>query len=89
MFVSTCSSKLFLQKRWQNIFYRILCFHVGDSMKLPVCFPLIKKSAKRHEPNLALRPSQQSHPVEDQSGKQLFVVCPTGAFFEGSSSLST
>ena len=58
-------------------------------MKLPVCFPLIKKSAKRHEPNLALWSSQQSNPIEDQSGKQLFVTCPTGAFFEGSSSLST
>jgi hypothetical protein len=58
-------------------------------MKLPIHFPLIQKSAKWHEPNLALRPPQQGHSVENQSGKQLIVVCPTGAFFEGSSSLST
>ena len=58
-------------------------------MELPIHLPLVKQSAKRHQPNLALRSSQQSNPIEDQSGKQLFVACPTNTFFEGSSSLST
>ena len=60
-----------------------------NPMKLFVNLPLIQQSAKWHEPNLALRPSKQGYSVEDQSGKQLFVVCPTNTFFEGSSSLST
>ena len=60
-----------------------------DPVELLVYFPLVEKSAKRHEPDLALRSSQKGHPIEDQSGKQLFVACPTNTFFEGSSSLST
>ena len=58
-------------------------------MELPIYLPLVKQLSKRHEPNLALRPAKQGYAVKDQAGKQLSVACPTDAFFEGSSSLST
>ena len=74
---------------WDNIIHRIFHLRFRQPMKLPVNLPLVEQRAKRHEPNFALRSPQQGHPIEDQSGKQLFVVCPTNTFFEGSSSLST
>jgi len=71
------------------IFYEMYPLACHLISQLSIHLPLVEQSAKRHEPNLAFRPSQQGHPVEDQSGKQLFVACPTNTFFEGSSSLST
>ena len=72
-----------------NLIDRIFRLRFRQPMKLLVDFPLVEQSAKWHEPNFALRPSQQGHSIEDQSGKQLSVACPTDTFFEGSSSLST
>jgi hypothetical protein len=58
-------------------------------MELFENLPLVEQVADRHQPNFLLRAVEEGDAIKNQSGKQLLVIYPTGAFFEGSSSLVT
>lgn len=60
---------------------------LGQTVKLPIQFPLIQQLAQRHQPHLGLRTVEQSYTIEDQPGKQRFIVYPAVPFFVGGSSL--
>jgi len=48
---------------------------------LPVAFPQIEEQTKGHQPHLILRKMEWADAEIEKSGKQLFVIYPTCAFF--------
>ena len=61
-----------------------------QTVELSVHFPLIEKSAERHEPDFPLRTVQQAHAVKQQPGERFFFAYPAVcAFFSPVSSLWT
>ena len=72
-----------------NVLNKIFPLGLRQPVELLIHLPLIKQMTKRHEPNFILRPTEQGRAIENQSVKQLLVIYPTTAFFEGSSSDST
>ena len=62
---------------------------LSQPMELLIYLPLVEQRTKRHEPDFALRTSQQGHTVKEQPGERFLIAHPAGAFFSGSGSLST
>ena len=83
------TSYVYLYPERNNIVYSILRLRFRQPMKLLVDLPLVEQSAKRHEPDFALRPAQQGYAVKKQPGERFFIAHPADAFFSGCGSLST
>ena len=78
----------------EDLVDEVLALRLGHAVVLPEALPLVEELPDRHQPDLALRSSQQGHSDEDQPGEVLAVkvrpFAPAAQFFEpNSSSLST